>query len=177
MGIQTGYKLAVVKNPIIDPSKLTVVAYLLDGSLLASKPALLSVLDIREISNIGVIVDSSDEFIAPEDVVKIHKVYEQNFNLVGMNVVNERNKKLGKVIDFTIDTGGFVIQQLTVKRPLLTSLNDTELLIHRSQIYEINNDAIVVHGEAKAPEPELSDVVGSYVNPFRTRKSPSPGSD
>ena len=35
---------------------------------------------------------------------------------------------------------------------------------------EINNDAIVVHSEAKVPEPELHEVVGSYVNPFRKAK-------
>ena len=87
-----------------------------------------------------------------------------------MPVTNERRQKLGKVIDFTIETAGFVVQQLTIRRPLFRSLNDTELLIHRSQIIEINNDAIVVHSEAKAPEPELHEVVGRYVNPFRKSK-------
>lgn len=176
MGIQTGGELAHLTHPIIDPTKLVVVAYELKGPLLERSPLLLSVLDIREISDLGVIVDSSEEFVAPDDVIKIHEVYEQKFSLLGMSVTNEKREKLGKVIDFTVDTGGFVIQQLTVKRPLFRSLNDTELLIHRSQIIEINNDAIVVHSEAKAPEPELHEVVGSYVNPFRKSKTPAPES-
>lgn len=176
MGIQTGGELAQLSHPIIDPARLVVVAYELSGQLLDRSPLLLSTLDIREISDIGVIVDSSDEFITPDDVIKIHEIYEQKFHLLGMSVTNEKRQKLGKVIDFTIDTGGFVIQQITVKRPLFRSLNDTELLIHRSQIIEINNEAIVVHSEAKAPEPELHEVVGSYVNPFRKTKTPAPES-
>ena len=176
MGIQTGSELARTESPIIDPAHLTIVAYKLHGHLLSDDSTLLTVMDIREISDIGVIVDSSDEFVEPEDIVKIREVYNQRFHLVGMAVTNERREKLGKVIDFTVDTGGFVIQQLTVKRPLFRSLNDTELLIHRSQIIEINNDGIVVHSEAKAPEPELHEVVGSYVNPFRKAKTPAPES-
>lgn len=174
MGIQTGSELARTELPIIDPAHLTIVAYKLHGHLLSHDSTLLTVMDIREISDIGVIVDSSDEFVEPEDIVKIREVYNQRFHLVGMAVTNERREKLGKVIDFTVDTGGFVIQQLTVKRPLFRSLNDTELLIHRSQIIEINNDGIVVHSEAKAPEPELHEVVGSYVNPFRKAKPAAP---
>lgn len=174
MGIQTGSELARTESPVIDPALLTIVAYKLHGHLLDHDSTLLTVADIREISDIGVIVDSSDEFVEPEDIVKIREVYDQRFHLVGTAVTNERREKLGKVIDFTVDTGGFVIQQLTVKRPLFRSLNDTELLIHRSQIIEINNDGIVVHSEAKAPEPELHEVVGSYVNPFRKAKPAAP---
>lgn len=171
MGIQTGSKLAETDRPIIDPAKLNIVAYSLKGPLLNNAEKLLSIQDIREISDLGIIVDSSDEFIETEDVIKINDVVKQQFELIGMPVVNEKRSRLGRVIDFTIETGGFYIQQLTVKRPLFRSFNDTELLIHRTQIIEINDKAIVVHSEAKSPEPELKDVMGSYVNPFRKGSS------
>ena len=167
MGLQTGGELARTKLPIIDPANLTIVAYEVDGPLLPARPLLLRIADVRELSDLGMIVDSEDEFVAPDDVIKINEVYQLHFNLIDMPVTDEKHQKLGKVIDFTIETSGFVIQQLTIKRPLFRSLNDTELLVHRSQIIEINDKAIVVHSEAKAPEPELQEVVGSYVNPFR----------
>ncbi len=170
MGIQSGGEIARTGNAIIDPANLTVQAYEVHSPLLAESPLLLRVADIRELSDIGMIVDSEDEFISPEDVIKLNEIYEKHFHLLGIAVVDEKRHKLGKVVDFTLETGGFVIQQLTVRRPLLRSLNDTELLIHRSQIIEINNDAIVVHSQAKVPEPELHEVVGSYVNPFRKSK-------
>jgi hypothetical protein len=60
-----------------------------------------------------------------------------------------------------------VIQQWSVRRPLLKSLNDAELVIHRSQITEINRDAIVINAEAEIPEHTRVTTPGSYVNPFR----------
>jgi uncharacterized protein YrrD len=167
MSLQTGAEIAHAKRPIIDPKNLAIIAYEVDGPLLDSKPSLLRIADVRELSDLGMIVDSSDEFISPEDVIKIKEVYDFHFNLVGMSVTDEKRTKLGKVVDFTIDTGGFIVQQLTVRRPLIRSLNDTELVIHRSQIIEINDEAIVVHSQAKVPEPKAHEVVGSYINPFR----------
>lgn len=167
MGLQTGSQLANIKRPIIDPTNLRIAAYEIEGPLIEQTPAFIRLEDVREISNLGMIVDSSDEFVLLGDVIKLDAIYNLGFELGGMPVVDEKNHKLGKVVDYTLDTSGFVVQQLTVKRPLLRSLNDTELLIHRAQIIEINNHAIVVHSAAKAPEPELQEVVGSYVNPFR----------
>lgn len=170
MSLQTGSELAKATAPVIDPKNLSVVAYDVSGPMLHAKRTLLRVADIRELSDIGMIVDSSDEFIEPGDVMKIDEICNEHFLLVGMPVRDEKRTKLGTVIDFTLDASSFIVQQLTVKRPLLKSLNDTELLIHRTQIIEINNEAIVVHSAAKAPEPERHEVLGSYVNPFRKSK-------
>lgn len=172
MSIQTGGELARTTTPIIDSANLKVLAYELEGPLLESNATtLIRLADVRELSDIGLIVDSSDEFVRPEDVIALNEVYSRHFRLIGMNVTDERRQKLGKVVDFTVETGSYFIQQLTVRRPLLKSLNDTELLVHRSQIIEINDSAIVVHSEAKVPEPELHEVIGSYVNPFRKPES------
>ncbi len=167
VSIQTSGEVARTERAIIDPADLRVLAYSVTGALLPKTPQLMRIADVRELSSMGFIVDSIDEFIAPDDVVSLQKIYDLQFDLLGMRVIDQRRHKLGKIIDFTIDTNTFLVQQLTVKRPLFRSLNDTELLVHRSQIIEINNDEIVVHSETKAPEPELHEVVGIYVNPFR----------
>ena len=174
MGLQTGGEVARTGRAVIDPATLTVVAYEVESHLLKDNQLLLRIADIRELSDLGFIVDSQDEFVHQDDVIKLQEIYKLGFNVIGMSVTDENRRKIGKVIDFTIETGNFVIQQLTVRRPLLRSFNDTELLIHRSQIIEINDDAIVVHSQAKVPEQELHEVVGSYVNPFRKPKSTAP---
>lgn len=170
VSIQTGGEIARTNKAIIDPADLRILAYSVRGPLLPPGDQLLRIADVRELSSMGFIVDSVDEFVMPEDVLALKQVYELQFDLIGMSVVDQRRHKLGKIIDFTIDTNTFTVQQLTVRRPLLQSFNDTELLIHRSQIIEISNHEIVVHSEAKVPEPELHEVVGSYVNPFRKNK-------
>lgn len=175
MSLQTGGEIARTGEPIIDPATLSILCYAVTGHLLKNQQTnILRIVDIRELSDLGMIVDSIDEIVPLSDVIKLQELADLNFSLVGMKVTDQRKKSLGKVVDYTIDTGSFIVQQLTVRRPLLKSFNDTELVIHRSQIIEINRTSIVVHSEAKIPEPELHEVVGSYVNPFRKPRKHAP---
>lgn len=167
MGLQTGEELAKIHNPVIDPATLRIAGYELKGSLLSVQPSVLRTEDIREISDIGIIVDSSDEFVSPDDIIKLSSIYSLHFTLLNMSVIDEKKHKLGKVTDYTLDLTSFLVQQLVVRRPLFRSLNDTELIIHRSQIIEINNKAIIVHSEAKVPDETYKKIRGAYVNPFR----------
>lgn len=172
MGLQTGGELARTARAVIDPRTLTIVAYELSGPLLPTKPALLRIADVREFSDIGLIVDSSDEFVSPDDIIKLGEIYSLKFDPLGMTVVsNEKHRKLGKVIGYTVEATGFTIQQISVKRPLIHSLTDTELLVHRSQITEINDKEIVVHHESTVREPMVEAVRSVYHNPFRSENS------
>ena len=173
MSLQTGGELAQVESAIIDPATLKVVAYVVEGQTIDEHPSLLLVDDIRELSTIGIIIDSNDEFMASDDIIKLKPLYELEFSVIDKHVIDQDGKKLGKVIDYTIDIDSFVIQQLNVRRPLLKSLNDAELLIHRSQIVEINDTQIVVRsGKVKQKKTAVSKG-HHYVNPFR-QNSPQP---
>ncbi|MDK2898818.1 MAG: hypothetical protein PWQ10_5 [Patescibacteria group bacterium] len=169
MGLQTGSKLAVTKRPIIDPSNLTVIAYEVDGPLLSERPSFIRIADVRELSDIGLIIDSSDEFVGIKDVISIQKIYELNFNLIGIGVVDEMKHKLGKVADYSIDTDSFVIQQINANRGIIRSLTETTLLIHRSQIIEINDYKIIVKTTAKKLSPIEKPTKLTYMNPFRSQ--------
>lgn len=171
MGLQTSTKLASAKSPIIDPSNLKIVAYEVDGPLLTEKPAFLRIADIRELSEIGMIIDSDDEIIGIEDVISLKKIFDLNFNLIGLNVIDEHKSKLGKVEDFSLDTDSFIIQQLNVRPSILKSLASASLLIHRSQIIEINNESIIVRATTKKLESIIEPKKLTYMNPFR---APSP---
>lgn len=174
LGLQTGSELARTERAVIDPATLKIHAYELSGALLDANPSLLRIVDVREISDIGLIVDSSDEFVGPEDVIKLGAIYSLHFELMGMPVIDVKGSKLGKINGYTVNTADFLVHQLSIKRPLFKSLNDTELLVHRSQITEINNDAIIVKSDAETPEPLMESVRTSYVNPFRTKATDQP---
>jgi len=169
MSLQTGSELARAAEPLIDPRNLTILAYELSGPLLDDHPSYLRIADIREVSNLGFIVDSSDEFVGLEDIIKLKEVHDFGFKIAAITVVDERHHKLGKVHGYVIEAGSFVIQQLQIKRPLLRSLNDTELLVNRSQIVNVTNDEITVK-DATAPPQAIQQTVRNYANPFRQTK-------
>jgi uncharacterized protein YrrD len=170
LSLQTGQEVARTEKAVIDPTHLTVVAYYVNGQTLDFSPALLRVADIREIGKMGAIINSSDEFISPDDIVKLQKVLELDFILDGMNVIDDHKQKLGKVFRYTLDPETFVIHQLHIKRPLLKSFNDSQLLIHRSQIIAISKDTITV----RAADMKLSDKVAATtknaLNPFQAQQ-------
>jgi len=172
MSLQTGTRLAHTVRPLIDPANLRLVAYEVDGPLLSHKPSYLRTADIREYGKLGMIINSADEFVNAEDIIQIKNLIHLGFNLIGISVVDERGRKLGKVEDYTLETGDFIIQQLNVRRGLLQSFSDTGLLIHRSQIVEINNKSIVVKSnDQKVSAPVVTALRDEFVNPFRTAKA------
>lgn len=171
MSLQTGTRLAETVTPVIDPSNLRILAYEVDGPLLSEKPAFVRTNDIREYGRLGMIIDSNDELIGLEDVIQIKKIYNLRFPLIGIPVIDEHKRKLGKVDDYTLDTGDFLIQQINVRRGFIMGITDTGLLINRSQIIEINNDAIIVKAPSvKSAEPVMEAIRGEFANPFRTPK-------
>ncbi len=170
MGLQTGVRLATAKAPIIDPSNLKIVAYEVEGPFLSERPSFIRIADVRELSDVGMIIDSNDEFIGINDVIAIEKIYKIGFKLIGLPVIDESKHKLGKVSDYSLDIGNFTIIQLNVRRGVLRSLSDTEILVHRSQIIEINNEKIIVRTTAKKLESIAKTKSSnlSYMNPFRS---------
>lgn len=176
MSLQTGSELARTSRAVIDPRKLAVVAYELQGQLLDYDPALLRIEDIREIGPMGMIIDSSDELVNPDDILKLKEVYDLRFELLGLRVIDDRKKSVGRVVGYTLEAGNFVIQQLRVKRPLIQSFGDTELLIHRSQIVKITDDHIIVKSPTIRHKEPIAEPVGqAFENPFR--KSPQPSAE
>lgn len=175
MSLQTGTELATTKSFVIDPADLGIMAFELEGELLTDDPTLLRIQDVRELSSIGFIVDSSDEFITKGFVIKIGEIMDLNFSPYGMKVIDTRNKTIGRIDDIIIDSDTFMVQQLAIKRPLLQRINTTEVLIGRNQIKAINDDTIIVKaptiesGQRNTPTPAKL-----FTNPFRESESPKP---
>lgn len=172
LSLHVGGQIASVIETIVDPNTLKIVACRVDGPLVGREVGeILPVASIREFSRLGMIVDSADDFVEADDVVRIRDLLRLNFSLLGLKAETKKGNKLGKVSDFTVDPEGWQIQQLIVQRPMIQSLLDPELMIARSQIAEINDYKVIVKdskakakARAKAPAAKFSP---NFVNPFR----------
>jgi sporulation protein YlmC with PRC-barrel domain len=164
MSLQTGTEVGRTAAAIIDPRRLIIVAFYCEGPQIDQQPAVIHTSDIREFSNIGMIIDSADSIMQPEDLVRLQEVLAFHFSLEGKQVVDSGGQKLGKVVNYTIDPSSFYIMKLHVKPPLLQSLSAAELLIDRSQIQSVDDKRIVVS------QPTIRDtrhVPAPIENPFR----------
>lgn len=171
LSLHTASRIAEVKSLIIDPNFLKVVAFEINA--ISSKQRLfLEASSVREFSKMGMIVDSDEEFVEKDDVIKLKETIDLGFSLDNMKVVSKKKAMLGRIEDFIINTEDFQIMQLIVKRPIYKALIDPELVIGRSDIHEINDNEIIVKSEEGTimKKSGTLDFVPNFVNPFKDGK-------
>ncbi|MDO4612007.1 MAG: PRC-barrel domain-containing protein [Candidatus Saccharibacteria bacterium] len=170
LSMQAAGQIATISSAIIDPDTLKILGFKLSGPLIAKSSAnILDVKSIREYSRYGCIIDNIDELVEKDDVIKIKKVLDLNFDLLGLKVETKKGSKLGRVSDFTVTSEDFMIQQIIVRRPALKALIDPELTIPRREIVEITDYKVIIKDEEKAikERAEKEDFIPNFVNPFR----------
>lgn len=173
LSIQTGAPVGFVKSSIVDPNDLKILAFRLDGHRMAKNSAnILDISSIREYSNLGIVIDSIEELVTPSDVIKIQKVLELNFDLIGLKVETKKRSKLGKLVDFTVTPEDFIVQQIIVHRPTMKALVDPDLTISRKEIVEVTDYKVIIRDEEKVlkDRAENEDFVPNFVNPFREKQ-------
>lgn len=176
LSVRDSGRIATISNTIIDPDSLKIIAFRVQGATNTEGGNVLDVNSVREYSRLGLVIDSTDELISDNDVVKIGKVIELNFSLLGLKVETKKGSKLGKVIDFTVTEDNFSVQQIIVKRPTIKSLLDSELTIPRAEIVEVTDYKIIVRDEEKVIKERAlnEDFIPNFVNPFRKSAEQAP---
>ena len=168
MSLQTGVQLATTASVIIDPRKLQIVAFRVHGSRLSHENSVLHPEDIREISEIGLIVDDDSALMSTDGLVRLQEVIDFKFDLDGPRAENENGKFIGKVSSYAVDQDSLIVQQLYTKPSTLRSIVATGLTIHRKQIVSINNQRIVVKDPTVPVDEEKQLTRSGFINPFRS---------
>ncbi len=169
MSLQTGGELGRTRDALIDPATLDILAYRLTGSHLEHDSTIVLTRDIREFGSIGIIIDSSDELIDENEVIKVKQIADLHFTLIGITVKQKDGKQLGKVHDYALDAHTFSIQQLYVKQSIFRSFSTHEVIINRSQIIEINNSEIIVDTTSLKEKAVVEPLDNPPItNPFRS---------
>lgn len=163
MSLQSGTQLGTIGEPIIDPRKLKVVAYYVLGPRI-SGVSVVHAADIREYGPLGFIVDSADDIMeVDEDLVRLQEVISFNFTLTNKPVIDDTKKKLGKVVDYTLESESFLVQKLHVSQSLVKNITSSNLLIHRTQIIEVTDSNILVRSATIPKQVGLAQAL----NPFK----------
>ncbi len=165
--------IAKTSELVVDPNDLKVIAFKLYGPEVGRNSGdYLKTDDVREFSSLGMVVDSDDDFVEANEVIKLKEVLDLNFSLVGMRVESKKGSNLGKVESYTVNPDGFYVEQLVVRRPFLKSFMDSELIISKNEVVKITDDKIVVKDEESKIRERAAreDFVPNFVNPFREQR-------
>ena len=170
LSLQTGAPVGHINEIIIDPDTLKIVAFRLESHLVSKTGnSLLDVNSIREYSDYGMVIDSIEELVADDDIIRISEILALNFDLINLKVETKKHSRLGKIIEYTLNSDDFAIQQIIVKRPTLKAFLDPELTISCKEIIEVTQSKVVVKDEEKTlkKRAEKEDFIPNFVNPFR----------
>ena len=143
MSLRTGGQIAVAQFPIINPNNLKIEGWYCDDQFSKEQLILLGQ-DIREMIPQGLAVDDHDVLSLPEELIRLQKILELNFELIGKQTITDHRRRLGKVNDYATDMSSLMIQKLYISQPIYKNFAGGQLSIDRTQIIEITSKHVKV---------------------------------
>lgn len=143
MSLRTGTPIANITGAIINPDNLKVEGFYCQDIYDKSTLVLLYQ-DIRDILPQGFVVNDHDVLAAPEELVRLKKVLDLNFELIGKQVETVSKQKVGKVSDYATETETMFIQKIYVSQSLIKSFTGGSLSVDRNQVQEITPRKVII---------------------------------
>jgi uncharacterized protein YrrD len=144
MSLRTGSQVATAVTPIINPDNLKIEGFYCNDKF-ENKELILLYQDIRDIIPQGIVIDDHDVLASEDELVRLKKVLDLQFELIGKPIETVSKEKVGKVGDFAVETTTMTIQKIYANQSLLKSFTGGSLSIDRSQIVEITPKKIVIN--------------------------------
>jgi sporulation protein YlmC with PRC-barrel domain len=144
MSLRTGTQVATATAPIINPNNLKIEGFYCTDSFDNSQLVLLYQ-DIRDIIAQGFVIDDHDTLSEPEELIRLKKIMEINFELVGKQVQTISKQKVGKVSDYAVETTTMFIQKIYVSQSILKSFTGGSLSVDRTQVNEITDKKVIIN--------------------------------
>jgi sporulation protein YlmC with PRC-barrel domain len=145
MSLRTGSVIATVTAPIINPDNLKIEGFYCQDRFDKKKELVLLHQDIRDIISNGYVVNDHEVLSEADELVRLKKVLELNFELLGKQVVTVSKQKVGKVSDYATETETMFVQKIYVSQSILKSFTGGSLSIDRNQINEITPSRIIIN--------------------------------
>jgi len=141
--IQAGHRVGTIQRIIIDPHQLKVVAFGIDSAVDKNERILFTE-DIISFSLNGLIIQTNDELMEPDGLVRFNEIEDLQFSITGKPVLESNGSKVGVATSFVYDSEGFFIQKIHCKSTGMKAVKNGERIIGRSQIESVTDTAIVI---------------------------------
>lgn len=149
LSLRTGGSVATTTTPIINPDNLKIEGFYCFGPNDKTAKVLLYQ-DIRDIIPQGFIIDDYGVLAEIDELVRLRKIMDINFDPLGKHVVTVSKEKIGKVSDYAAEMETMYIQKIYVSQSILKSITGGNLGIDRAQIHEITPKKIIVQDLLKS---------------------------
>lgn len=149
MSLRTGGKIATATEPLVNPNNLKIEGFFCVDRF-DNRELILLASDIRDSLPQGFAVNDHEVLSEPSDLVRLQEVIDIRYQLLQKPVITDKRKKLGKVVDFAVESETLYIQKLYVGQNLLKSLSSGQLSVTRDRILEVTSKKIVIKDPKEA---------------------------
>jgi hypothetical protein len=135
--------VATILQPIFNPNNLKIEGFYCQDRF-SKENLVLLYQDIRDIIPQGFVINDHDVLVGADELVRLKKIIEIDFELTGKIVETVSKEKIGKVSDYAVESQSMFVKKLYVSQSLLKSFTGGSLSVDRTQIQEITPTKIVI---------------------------------
>lgn len=144
LSLRTGTPVARVTAPIINPDNLKIEGFYCEDRF-DKRQLILLYQDIRDMLPQGYVINDHDVLAEADELIRLKKVLDLKFDLIGKQVVTVDKEKVGKVSDYATETETMFVQKIYVSQSILKSFTGGSLSIDRTQVNEITPRRIIIN--------------------------------
>lgn len=136
--IDEGALIGTVKQAVVSPEAARVIGFLVKIKGLFRGQKVISFQDVVDIDTQGLVINSRDNLVSENEIVRIKELVDSRFSLIGLSARTKNKKYLGRVSDAVIESTSGDIIRVYVKYFW------DERIFERSMIHEIKKDEIIL---------------------------------
>jgi sporulation protein YlmC with PRC-barrel domain len=144
LSLRTSSVIATITGPIINPNNLKIEGFYCQDSI-DKQILVLLYQDIRDVLAQGYVVNDHDVLTDPDELIRLKKVMDLNFELIGKPVITIGKQKVGKVSDYATEMTTMYIQKIYVAQSIIKSFTGGSLSIDRTQVNEITPRRVIIN--------------------------------
>ncbi len=140
-----------VEMPVVLADDAKVIGFLIRLKGIMSRKKVVSFADVVDLDGKGLVVNSADNLLAIDEILRIKDILRQGFKLIGLPAKTKNKKYLGRITDAVIETTSGDIIRLYVKNLL------DERIFERSMIHDIKpKEIILTFDDRKSAKKEVA---------------------
>lgn len=144
LSLRTGIPVAITTGIVLNPDNFKIEGFYCQDNLEKTELILLYQ-DIRDVIARGIVINDHDVLVEPHELIRLKKILDIDYQLLGKKVYTTNKKRIGKVTDFATEVETLYIQKLYVSQGMLKGLTNGNLAVDRSQIVEVTDDRIIIN--------------------------------
>ncbi len=136
--------VTTVKDLVVDCARGKVIGFIVD----INKNLVVAPIDILE-WNDKLVINGYEAMVEADEILRIKEALDEGIFLLKNKVETEEGKYLGKVFEYTVNTGSMMVNSLYVAKGFLGLLRYEQRIIGMKHVLEVKKEVIVVKDEIK----------------------------